>query len=432
VRAVLVAGALAVLGLWWTHTGAFAVQGPGQALTAFGRITGLLGAYLVLVQLLLMARIPWFERAVGLDRLAAWHRGLGTNTVVLLGVHVLTIIWGYGLMQHRATLAELWTVVTTYPSMLKATVGFLGFVLVAWVSARTVRARVSYEVWYWLHVTTYLSVALAFFHQIRAGADFVTHPAARLLWIAFYGAVAVIILRWRVMVPVAAWWRHRMLVEKVVHEAPGVVSVHLRGHRLEELGGRAGQFFLWRFVTPGHLWSAHPYSLSAVPEGNRLRITVKDAGDHSADLARIRPGVPVFAEGPFGHFTADGRSRNRALLVAGGSGIGPIRALAEELARAGDDVTVLYRASHRDDLALSAELEALVGKRFRVHYLVGRRAELGFDPLSAKRLHRLVPDVSRREVYVCGPEGMTDAVRRALADLDVPRRFIHTEEFSLR
>jgi predicted ferric reductase len=432
VRAVLVAGALTVVGMWWQHTGAFAVQGPGPALTSFGRITGLLGAYLVLVQLLLMARIPWFERAVGLDRLAAWHRGLGTNTVVLLVVHVLSIVWGYGLTQHHATLAELWTVVTTYPSMMKATAGLLGFLVVAVVSARSVRAKVSYEVWYWLHLTTYLSIALAFFHQVSTGADFLGHPAAKLLWTAFYLGVAGIVLTWRLVLPARGWWRHRLLVERVVTEAPGVVSVHLRGHHLDELGGRAGHFFLWRFVTPGHLWSAHPYSLSAVPNGKHLRITVKDAGDHSADLARLRPGVPVFAEGPFGHFTADGRTRTRALLVAGGSGIGPVRALAEDLARAGDDVTVVYRASTRDDLALAHELDALAGKRFRVHYVVGRRRELGHDPLSAKHLQRLVPDLARREVYVCGPDGMTRAVQRSVTALGVPRRLVHTEEFSLR
>lgn len=432
VRAVLVAGAAAVLAMWWQHAGGSAVQGVGPTLTSVGRVTGLLAAYLVLVQLLLMARIPWFERAVGLDRLAAWHRGLGTNTVVLIAVHVLTIIWGYGLIRHRATLAELWTVVTVYPEMLKATAAFVGFVVVAYVSARTVRARVSYEVWYWLHVSTYLSVALAFFHQIATGIDFIGHPFARLLWTGFYAAVALSVLRWRVLVPVTGWWRHRLLVERVVHEAPGVVSVHLRGHRLAELGAQPGQFFLWRFVTPGHLWTAHPYSLSAVPTGNHLRITVKDSGDHSAALARIRPGVPVLAEGPFGRFTPSAGTRRRSLLIAGGSGIGPIRAIAEDRAGAGDDVVVLYRVSRREDLALAHELEAMAGRRFSVHHLVGSRSSLRHDPLSAERIRRLVPDVRSREVYVCGPEGMNETVRESLDLLDVPRRHVHTEEFSLR
>ncbi|HEY7816361.1 MAG TPA: ferric reductase-like transmembrane domain-containing protein, partial [Nakamurella sp.] len=308
VRAALVAGALAVAALWWVGTEPGSLAALGAEVTAVGRVTGLLGGYLVLVQLLLMARLPWFERAVGLDRLAAWHRGLGTNVVLLLCVHVLLVVEGYSLTAHQQVVGEGWTVVTTYPDMLKATAGLALFLLVGVTSGARLRRRLSYEAWYWLHLCAYLAVALAFFHQTSTGADFVgsdpRHVVARWLWTAMYAAVAGAVLWWRVARPAWGWVHHAMLVEKVVPEADGVVSVWIRGRNLDRLGGRAGQFLLWRFVTPGHLWTAHPYSLSAPPTHNRLRLTVKDAGDHSSGLARLRPGVPVLAEGPFGHFTA--------------------------------------------------------------------------------------------------------------------------------
>jgi ferredoxin-NADP reductase len=50
--------------------------------------------------------------------------------------------------------------------------------------------------------------------------------------------------------------------------------------------------------------------------------------------------------------------------------------------------------------------------------------------LSPRHLRRLVPDLSTRDVFVCGPPAMADATRRALRSAGVPRRRIHTERFA--
>jgi predicted ferric reductase len=434
VRAALLAGAAAIVAMWWLDPSP--IHGAGAAVTSAGRLAGLLGAYLVLVQLLLMARLAWFEHAVGFDRLTAWHRGLGTNTVLLLVAHVLLIVEGYSLADHRAVASTGWRVLSTYPSMLTATAGLALFGLVAVTSARAARRRLSYEAWYAVHLAAYGAVALAFMHQIAAGQDFVGHPVNRALWWGLYLFVAAEVVRGRVLLPIRTWLRHRMLVDRVVVESPGVVSVWVRGHRLEQLGAEAGQFLLWRFLAPGHLWSAHPYSLSAAPDHGRLRITVKDAGNHSAALAYLRPGTPVIAEGPFGHFTLDKSVGSRLLLIAGGSGIGPIRALAEELVLRGPhhhlDAVLLYRVGHVSDLALRHELDALAQSAgLRVVYLIGHRSELGHDPLSPAAIQGLVPDVRSRDVYVCGPSGMTHNVLRTMRELRVPVRQLHSEDFEM-
>jgi ferredoxin-NADP reductase len=432
VRAILAAGAAVVVGLWWTDTAAASLSGFGAQVTAAGRVAGLLAAYLVLVQLLLMARLPPFERAVGLDRLTAWHRGLGTNVVLLIGTHVLLVIWGYGLTAHHQPISELVTVITTYPDMWKATIGVTLFGIVGISSGRAIRARVSYEIWYWLHVLAYVGIALAFFHQTSTGADFVGHPLNRALWTAFYLAVAGAVLFYRVGIPLVLLSRHRMVVDRVVPEAPGVVSVWIRGHALDGLGAAAGQFLLWRFLNPRHIATAHPYSLSAPVTPELLRITVKDAGDHSRALARLRPGTRVLAEGPFGHFTAAASTQRKILLVAGGSGVAPIRALAEDFSASGRDIVVIYRASRWEDLALEREFDALEEAGWiRVVWAVGTRRELAYDPLTSD-LWGEVPDLLRRDIYVCGPPGMTAAVRDVLRRLDVPDAQLHTEDFSLR
>ena len=85
----------------------------------------------------------------------------------------------------------------------------------------------------------------------------------RLGWYTLYLGVAALLAWYRFIAPLRSALRHRLHVAEVRPEAPGVVSVHLTGRRLDELAPRAGQFFRWRFLTRGLWWTANPYSLSA-------------------------------------------------------------------------------------------------------------------------------------------------------------------------
>ncbi|AKA02130.1 ferric reductase [Streptomyces noursei ZPM] len=425
VQAVIGAGALGVLALWWTGTAS--VVGPAGWLTGAGRITGLLAGYACAVLVALMARVPLLDHALGTDRLARWHAAAGRYTVSLVLTHVLLIVWGYTLTSRSGVLHEATTLVLDYPDMLKATVGCVLLLGTGLVSARAARRRMSYETWHYLHFATYLALFLAFGHQLANGADFVGRRPAQLGWYALYGAVAVLLVWYRFAVPVRRALRHRLRVVDVRPEAPGVVSVHLAGERLTELGARPGQFFRWRFLAPGLWWTANPYSLSAPPLPQHLRITVKAAGGHSAALARLRPGTRVWAEGPYGAFTEARRRAPKVLLLAGGVGITPLRTLFETLP---GEVTLVYRARRPEDLALRAELDAIAAARgAAVHYCVDEPAAYAV-PLTARALRQLVPDLAAHEVYLCGPPGMTDAARRALRGAGVPRHHIHHESFA--
>jgi ferredoxin-NADP reductase len=160
-----------------------------------------------------------------------------------------------------------------------------------------------------------------------------------------------------------------------------------------------------------------------------LRITVRQLGDHSGALKSLKPGTRVYAEGPYGAFTAARRTRHKVLLIAGGVGITPIRALFETLPRP-DQVTLLYRASLPEDVVFHAELERIAkARKSTVRYLIGRRVDLGYDPLGAGSLKTLVRHLDQHDVYICGPEGMTTAVQAALRTCGVPSRHIHVESF---
>jgi predicted ferric reductase len=398
-------------------------------MTSFGELTGMAGGFLVCIQVLLIARVPWLERAIGMDRLVGWHRTLGASVLFLIVTHVLAMIFGQQLIASQTPWTATFAVLTSYPDMLTALIGTLLFFAIGISSARVPREKLPYELWYWLHVSAYVAVFLTFLHEISAGVHFDSNPIDKAAWIALYLATASAVLTWRVVLPLIAAWRHRLRVVAVVDEGGGITSVWLGGRRLHELGAVAGQFFLFRFLTFGHLLTAHPFSLSSVPQNDVMRISVGSLGNHTAKFPHLRVGTLVFAEGPFGVFTSARSTSGKILLVAGGAGIGPIRALAEDFVRRGRDVVVLHRSTWPDGLALDNELRALGS--ITVHSLVGSRRELGYDPLGVASVHWMVPDVRERDVYICGPGGMADAVEDSVLQLGLPRRMIHREELSL-
>jgi ferredoxin-NADP reductase len=428
VLTVIAAGAFAVLLLWWHE--APSLHGLGDWLTNAGRVTGLLAGYGVVVLVALMARLPPVERGVGSDRLARWHALGGRYTVYLVVAHALLITWGYAVTAHTGIVHQTNTLLMSYPDVMMATVGALLFVGIGISSARAARRRLRYETWYYLHFYTYLAIALAFSHQFATGAQFISSRPARILWGGMYAVVAAAILWYRFITPVRQAARHQMRVLGVRHEAPGVVSVVIGGRHLKELRAESGQFFRWRFLARGLWWVSSPYSLSAPPERGRLRITVKALGEHSHALGRLRPGTRVIAEGPYGALTGAVRSRRRVLLIAGGVGITPMRALFQTLPAKPGDLTLVYRASDPRDLVFRDELERLAKQRgARLFFVVGRRADLGKDPLSADALRARIPGLDQHDVYVCGPAGMANAVIGELRAAGVHQRHIHHESF---
>jgi predicted ferric reductase len=427
---LLGANAVIILAMWLRHGGLEELSTLGAQLTAIGQLTGLYGTYLALIQLVLMSRSPWLDQAFGMDGLARAHRWLGFATVWLLLGHGVFITTGYALGDGSNVVEEFWTLITTYPYVLMALVSGGLFAMVAISSVRAARRRLSYETWYGLHLYAYLAIALGFLHQLFVGADFIHDPVAVGYWVALYVVTVLLLLVFRIGQPIWLSARHRLRVSHIATEAPGVISIYMTGRDLDRLAVRSGQYFVWRFLTRDGWWRGHPFSISSAPNGSWLRITIKELGDWSKALQRVSIGTRVFIEGPYGVLTGARRTRPRVLLIAGGIGITPLRALLEALPAKRGDLTLLYRVRNHGDVVFRDELETLARERgATVHYLVGRRDAAG-DPLDPAALRELVPDITERDVYLCGPVSMMQRVEGSLRSLGLPSDRVHAERFA--
>jgi predicted ferric reductase len=412
----------------------FATAGPPahNTLTAVGRFLGLHLAFGMALQLLLIARLAVLDRSIGMDRLTTWHRWTGFILFWLVLLHPTFVLLGYARLDRLSPVAEIPALAGQTPVLLGMIAAGL-VVLIAGSSVRAARRRLSYETWHTAHLLTYAVLTLGIIHQVYEGSAFKTNVLTQLYWWGLWAFAVGALLTGRLIVPLARNARHRLRVAAVVPESADVVSVHVTGRHLDRLPARAGQFFLWRF--PGHnrWWQVNPFSLSAAPDGRSLRLTAKGIGVTSAGLRGLRAGSRVFAEGPYGAFTAAQRTRESTVLIAGGIGVTPIRALLEDEHLTGD-VVVLYRVPTRADAVLLGELKNLTTVRgARLHLLTGRTGAGSppNQPFSPPGLVALVPDVTERDVFVCGPAAMTAAVIRSLRELRVPTAQIHAETFRL-
>lgn len=403
------------------------LSGTFQVITTISRVAALAGTYLALLSLLMVARISWIERAVGHDRLVSWHRKSAPYALFLILFHVLLVALGYAANDRVRVGIELWRMIITYPWMLPAFIGFLAFMAAGISSYKRVRSKMTYETWWTIHLYTYIAIAFSFMHQILTGSMFIGHPLNRAYWTGLYIFVGVTILIWRILIPIYKSVRFKLRVSRVVVEAPGIISIYVSGSNLGKLKAEGGQFFNWRFLDSERWYESHPFSLSASPRDGEMRFTVKDLGNHSRSLISVRPGTRVMIEGPYGTFTQHQADKKRPLvLIGGGVGITPIRALLEELSR-GQEVSLIYRtATERDFIFLDEITELGRRKGAQIHVLPGSRT---LHPLDAEHLVAMVPNIRDAEIFICGPTSFTNLIRTSAHELGVPKNRVHSEIF---
>jgi predicted ferric reductase len=427
----------ASIALWLADGGLAKVTSVGKGMTAVGILTGLVATDLMLLMLLLAARIPYVDRAFGHDHAVALHSKLGKWVIYGLLLHGWFLLCGYAATDRLGLDAELSSLLSVNDLVLSVCgLGVLAGVGISSIIA--VKKSLPYEVWHVIHLATYVAVGLSIPHQFSMSGLFAEGTLQRWYWIGLLLVTGFLLLAYRIFLPLFASFEHQLVVSRVVYEDADVVSIEMRGRNLPALDVEAGQFFHWRFLAKGLWWHQHPFSVSAAPTGDTLRITIRALGKGTAALMNVRPGTKVMIEGPYGIFTDVTRTTPGLTLVGIGIGIAPIRAILEATAIVPGRATVILRAHTNQQLYLSREIDAICRARgARLITLVGSRTknrlgETTWLPEShhSLRLGDLVPDVANTDVYVCGPQAVSDlAIADALA-AGTPPDAIHNERFS--
>lgn len=393
-------------------------------LVSLGRLFGLVATFLVLMQLLLIGRIPWLENYIGHDRLSIIHHLNGFLALVLIILHPIFIVLGYLEFTDMTFIQNFMNVVLTYPDVLKAFIAYWIFIISVLLSIGIVKLKLRYEVWYFIHIFSYLAIILAFGHQLKVGSDFLSSNSFVYYWYFLYIFVGANLILFRFVKPVINFFRYKFYVDSIVTESDNTVSIYIKGDNLKNFKFDAGQFAIWRFLDLKRFLEAHPFSLSSAYNGEYIRLTPKNLGDFTKNLGGIKKGTRVIMDGPLGVFTLRRTNNNQILLIAGGIGITPLRAILETALKQKRDVALLYIASNASEFPLKNELKKFTNK---IYFLDSSRE----GRLSDSKLISLVPDLIERDVFLCGPSAMMKATIEILKKLGVEESKIYYEKFSL-
>jgi predicted ferric reductase len=424
---VLWAGLGVSLTLWCLDTPTGSINNRAELLIQSGRVVGLVAGYLLLVQILLRSRFGLLDRWIGTELLTRWHRDFGAVLLLAVLTHSALILVGYSILDKASLFGELTILMDEYKDMTSAVVAAAILVGIALLAIRAIRTLFPYELWKLLHLSSYVVLLLACGHQFANGQQLFRPGFARAYWAGLYLAVLACLVWGRLIAPLWLNLRHGFRVADVVDEGPKAISIYLSGRHLNR-AGRAGAVL--PVAVPDRSTVDSGASVLALRGDPRALAAAdrEDGGPTHDRAADLRPGVRVWAQGPMGSFTAVQRTRGRALLIAGGIGIAPIRALLEELPLG---ASVIYRASTPHDVLLRNELDRIAEDRHAdVWYVIGARD----DParramLTGSGMQQIVPDMARRDVYLCGPGGFAAAARTALRSAGVPRRQLHDTMF---
>ncbi|MEN9713714.1 MAG: hypothetical protein RLZZ164_378 [Actinomycetota bacterium] len=437
IETVAFASVIAVVAVFFLDGGAQNLSSVQTILSAIDRLTALVATDLLLIDILLIARLPWIDHYYGQDKATVAHKKLGKPILYLVIAHFISSVVQYSITDGKNVIDEFFSLLTIQ-DLLLATFAFILMVLVVVTSLNFARKAITYEAWYLVHLLAYGSVLAAIPHQFSTGSDIAGKPVAQVYWITLYLFVLVNVVWYRVLLPIVRSMRASLRVAAVTRESSDTVSLYLTGRNVASLGGEAGQFYMLRIMTATQWWRPHPFSISAAPNDSFVRFTIGNRGDDTAMMQNLKPGTRVVLEGPYGVFTEERRTKEKVVLMAAGIGIPPVRALAESMAARPGDVTIVYRLRDQADASLLEEVREVARRRgMRLFVLDGKRG-VGtswmnvdqFGRQDAERLAQMAPDIANSDVYICGPTPWTHAVVKTLRELKTEERLIHAEEFA--
>jgi len=415
----LLAGA--VVASIWLADGRPWAGGPAPLLNFLGRLAGVVGFVMMLIAAAVSIRIPGFDQPFGgLTELWKTHHVLGAGAFLLLLLHPVLMALANLPVSPQAPARLL------IPTSIENWLGWGALIAMMVFLAPTFHffGRPHYQIWKGIHSISALALILGAAHTLMWAR---TLPAW--LWSAVT-AVALGALAFRLVYRKLHPGR-RFTIKKVVPLADRVVEVSMVPENGPPMTYMPGQFLYIAPLDPalksGH-GEEHPYTISSAPNEPVVRTTIKALGDATWALQNVTPDTPAWVDGPYGRFFEPG-VEGPELWIGGGIGITPFmsRARAIPSSEPHKDIHLIYCANNPNRAYYMDELEEIAAQHDALSISVQYYEEEG--PLTREWVEGRVPDLAARHVYVCGPDVLTNIVRRFCKKAGVPANQIHTESF---
>lgn len=406
----------------------------------FVQFSGVLSIGLMSIAMLLALRPKWMERHLdGLDKMYRLHKWLGISALVAAVLHWWVaqgtkwmVGWGWLERPERKPRAEeaLGAVEGWLRSQrgLAESIGEWTFYVAVVLIVLALIKRFPYHLFVKTHKWLAAAfLALAYHSAVLTRFDYWSQPVGWVMaTLLLAGSIAAVLaLSGRI----GAGRKVQGIIESLteypalrVLETTVALNSGWPGHA-------AGQF---AFVTSDKSEGAHPYTIASAwsPADPRLTFITKALGDHTSRLReRLKIGMPVSVEGPYGCFDFEDTQPNQ-IWVGAGIGITPFVARLKHRAANPDARTIdLFHPTADFEQAAIDRLKAdAAAAGVRLHLLVDGKD----GRLNGERIRGAVPQWRSASLWFCGPTGFGQALREDFCANGLPADRFHQELFEMR
>ncbi|MFH0978749.1 MAG: ferric reductase-like transmembrane domain-containing protein [Candidatus Woesearchaeota archaeon] len=416
--------------LWYFLKPSSTLTGYALLTQSLGQLAALTGVTLFALSFVLSTRMVWIEDLFGgLDKVYVVHAMVGATALVLLLFHPILLVLKY--FPGRSETAAQYLLPGSHWSV---NFGIIALTLLIALIYVTLYTKIKYNKWKNTHTFLGAVFIIAVLHIFLVRGD----ASRDSIFTGYYAFAAIVSLigissfSYTLLIKKSGLHEAIFTVQKIEKKKQGVYEIGLKPKH-KPIRYKSGQFVFLRFYNEALTTEAHPFSIISKSNEPEVKVIIKDLGDFTNKIERLKVEDEVAIEGPYGRFNYNKRFSCDQVWIAGGIGITPFIGMAADFAEMRQTCTIdLYHTvRNKEDLIAFDYLKSLekeTKRKFRIIPWIS--SESGH--IDAKVIAQYSKELKHKEIFICGPKGFKAAFTKGLAEMGVPKTRIHQEEFSFR
>ncbi|PIR07236.1 MAG: ferric reductase [Candidatus Komeilibacteria bacterium CG11_big_fil_rev_8_21_14_0_20_36_20] len=374
------------------------------------------------LNLILSGRFKFMEDYFGgLNKMYVLHHLTGATAFVFLLFHPLFLAGHYILFSLRQ--AALFLLPSGHWPI---NFGIAALAIMIILLILTFYTNLHYPVW----KTSHRFLGLAFFfgglHAFFIGSDIASNLPLK-IYMVILTILGLVTFIYRSVFHKILVKKFNYQLEQVIPLGEKVVEITLKPQG-KTIQFEAGQFIFVEFLQKGFTES-HPFSISSSStDQTNLKLTIKALGDYTSKLAILKIGTKVKIEGPFGRFSYKNCHNKNQIWIAGGIGITPFLSMAPTINdQYKIDLYCCFKTSAENFLLNKLQKIATQNNQLRIISWPSNKK----GRLKAEVIAEMSQGLNNKDIFICGPPAMLKSLKKQFIKLKIPKKLIHSEEFTL-